>query len=118
MKKITITLFALICFIANGQSYTEKDISIGQLKGTLSVPNEKTDVAVLIVAGSGPTDRDGNSAMGFQNNSLKMVAQGIAEAGYAVLRFDKRGISESKEAVSNPADIRFENFVEDTKSWL
>ena len=47
----------------------------------------KTCPVVLIIAGSGPTDMDGNSAIGnLRNNSLKFLAEGLAANGIASLR--------------------------------
>ena len=65
----------------------------GQIKGKLLLPGGvKTCPVVLIIAGSGPTDMDGNSAIGnLRNNSLKFLAEGLAANGIASLRFDKRG---------------------------
>jgi alpha-beta hydrolase superfamily lysophospholipase len=51
------------------------------------------------------------------NNSLKMVAEGLAEKGIASLRYDKRGIGESKNAGLQESDLRFEHYVEDAKAW-
>ena len=69
----------------------------GQIKGKLLLPGGgKTCPVVLIIAGSGPTDMDGNSAIGnLRNNSLKFLAEGLAANGIASLRFDKRGIGTS-----------------------
>lgn len=47
-----------------------------------------------------------------------MVAESFTRAGYAVLRFDKRGVGESSAAVENPADHRFDYLLTDAKSWL
>jgi len=48
--------------------------------------------AVVIVPGSGPTDRDGNSpGAGLATDSYKLLAEGLAQAGIASLRTDKRG---------------------------
>jgi len=47
--------------------------------------------AVVLVAGSGPTDRDWNSRLlPGKNGSAALLAQSLAEAGFAVLRYDKR----------------------------
>ena len=55
----------------------------GTLEGSLLVPAEKVNIPVaLIIAGSGPTDRDGNNPM-MQNNSLKMLASGLLKNGIA-----------------------------------
>tara|TARA_Y100001936_G_C16092587_1_gene687832 strand:+ start:3131 stop:4054 length:924 start_codon:yes stop_codon:yes gene_type:complete len=99
----------------------EQSVSIGDgentLFGTLTLPeNTKSFDAVLIWSGSGPTDRDGNF-IGHNNNCLEMLAHCLAEAGYASLRTDKRGIGESMEAMGPEADLRFENFVEDAVGW-
>lgn len=118
MKTPILISLLTIVFCTNAQTYTDEEVAIGELKGTLSVPNKPTDKAILIIAGSGPTDRDGNSAMGLNNNSLKMVGKSLANAGYAVLRFDKRGIAASKPAVKDPSTIRFDDFVKDVRSWI
>ena len=74
---------------------------------------------VLIIAGSGPTDRDGNSqGIKGKNNSLKLLAQDLAKAGYASVRFDKRGIAASGAAATSESALRFETYVQDAASWL
>lgn len=117
--KMTVLIFTLLLsHFLTAQDYTEEAVAIGELKGTLSIPAQKTKTAILMISGSGPTDRDGNSAMGFRNNSLKMVAQQLAENGYAVLRFDKRGIASSAKAITDPASMRFDDFISDAEAWL
>lgn len=117
MKRIFIVAFLLPSLLFS-QEVKEDTVSIGKLKGTLTVPSKKTETAILLIAGSGPTDRNGNSVMGLNNNSLKFVAENLTAAGFSVLRYDKRGIAASAAAVSNPSSLRFENFVEDAVSWL
>ncbi|WP_424961985.1 alpha/beta hydrolase family protein [Ekhidna sp.] len=116
------TIFTLTCLFfilsVTGQQFMEKEVEMEKLNGTLSIPDAKTHTAILLIAGSGPTDRNGNNALGFMNNSLKMVAQELSKAGYAVLRTDKRGIAASKGAVEDQTNLRFEHFVEDAKNWL
>jgi pimeloyl-ACP methyl ester carboxylesterase len=99
----------------------EKPVSIGEgdgaLFGTLTLPDGKSRFdAVLIWSGSGPTDRDGNLP-GHINNCLKMLAHQLADAGYASIRTDKRGIGESENAFVDEADLRFESFVDDALVW-
>ncbi|MFZ5782849.1 MAG: alpha/beta hydrolase [Pseudomonadota bacterium] len=69
------------------------------LAGTLLLPiwSELEKVpGVVLVAGSGPTDRDGNNALvGERIDLLKQIAELLAEAGIGSLRYDKRGIGES-----------------------
>ena len=92
----------------------------GEIYGTLELPAARTPVPVaLIIAGSGPTDRDGNSpALPGANNSLKMLADGLASRGIASLRYDKRGIAASRAAMTSEADIRFNHFIEDAEGWI
>ncbi|MEQ8628409.1 alpha/beta fold hydrolase [Ekhidna sp.] len=118
MKTLFTLIYLFIILSATGQQFTEKEVEMDKLKGTLSIPESKTNIAILLIAGSGPTDRNGNNALGFTNNSLKMAAHELSKTGYAVLRTDKRGIAASKEAVEYPTNLRFEHFVEDAKSWL
>src|SRR5690606_949836 len=79
----------------------ETEVSIpqetGMLSGTLAVPQQKPVATVLIIAGSGPTDRNGNSQL-TKNNSLKYLSDHLTHKGAAVLRFDKRGIAGSQSA--------------------
>jgi hypothetical protein len=69
------------------------------LVGTLLLPvwSELQKVpGVVLVAGSGPTDRDGNNPLAPERiDVLKRIAELLAEAGVASLRYDKRGIGES-----------------------
>lgn len=127
MKTIFLFFSVLFLTIANAQSTTQHTfketnvtlkINIDQLYGTLTVPDEvkKCQVA-LIIAGSGPTDRNGNNPM-MKNNSLKMLAEALAKNGIASLRFDKRGIGESKASAITESSLVFENYTEDVKSWI
>jgi uncharacterized protein len=93
----------------------------GAIHGTLLVPPSSGGrvPVTLIVAGSGPTDRDGNSAgLPGKNDSLEMLAEGLAANGIASLRYDKRGIGESGGAARSEGDLRFEHYVEDAAAWI
>lgn len=89
-----------------------------EIHGTLLIPTglDKMSV-VLIIAGSGPTDRDGNNSV-YQNNSLKMLAEALADSGIASLRYDKRGIGASDAPNFPESDIRFEDFIKDAEEWI
>ncbi|HEX9959593.1 MAG TPA: alpha/beta hydrolase [Pyrinomonadaceae bacterium] len=101
----------------------------GNLYGTLLLPRSKRKMpVVLLIAGSGPTDRDGNSPLlKGANNSLKLLAEGLAAKGVASLRYDKRGVGESgKEmflAAQNTGkmpreeDLNFDHFIDDAVLW-
>jgi len=86
------------------------------LHGTLLTPSAPRAVAV-IVPGSGPTDRDGNSPLGVSGGIYRQLAEGLAERGVASLRFDKRGIAASAFAASDEASLRFDHYVEDARRW-
>jgi len=92
----------------------------GTLYGTLELPARSFPVPVaLIIAGSGPTDRNGNSPLlPGSNNSLRYLARGLAERGIASLRYDKRGIAKSAGAMVKEEDLRFDHFVDDAQNWI
>jgi pimeloyl-ACP methyl ester carboxylesterase len=92
----------------------------GTLAGTLELPAKCPCPVVLIIAGSGPTDRDGNSPLlPGANNSLKYLAEGLAAKGIASVRYDKRGIGASKAAMhGGESDLRFDDYVNDAVGWL
>jgi uncharacterized protein len=96
-------------------------IPVGTLSGTLMLPDGNGPFPVaLIIAGSGPTDRDGNSAMGIHNDIYKKLAQGLAAQGIATLRYDKRMIGAST-ATQTESELRFDDYVDDAltlTSWL
>ena len=118
MKK----LFLLLLFIPLVSFGQEEEITLetktGDIKGSLLIPSvsEKTAV-VLIISGSGPTDRNGNNPM-MTNNSLKMLAIELQKKGIASLRYDKRGIGESKNSGLQEIDLRFENYIQDVEGWI
>lgn len=90
----------------------------GDLFGTLTIPatNEQVMVA-LMIAGSGPTDRDGNNPV-MKNDALKKLAHELAKKGIASVRYDKRGIAQSQAAGKNESDLRFDDYVKDAKEWI
>ncbi len=104
-------------------TFTESDImlrtSTGDISGTLTVPAKpKKTPLVIIIAGSGPTDRDGNSPLGVKSDTYRMLAGGFAENGISTLRFDKRGIGKSKAAMTSESDIRFDTYINDVVDWV
>lgn len=103
--------------------YVESPITLhtptGDLFGTLCVPAKGTQFPVaLIIAGSGPTDRDGNSTIGLYSDCYKILAHRLATSGIATVRYDKRGIAESHAAMTKESDLRFENYIDDARAWI
>lgn len=77
---------------ANSQTYTEKEVMIGEgrwaLPGTLTLPTDKgLHPVVVLVHGSGPNDRD--EWLGALK-PFSDLAAGLASQGIAVLRYEKR----------------------------
>jgi len=90
----------------------------GLIAGTLALPAEGDSVPlVLLVAGSGPTDRNGNQP-GMTNDSLRGLAHALAEAGIASLRYDKRGVAASRAAGLLEAELSLDGYADDAAAWL
>lgn len=125
MKKsaLLLTLLLRFYFSLSAQMLIQEEpvvlkTSTGDLMGTLKAPvaNMKIPV-VLLIAGSGPTDRNGNQPQ-MSNNSLLMLADGLYKQGIASLAFDKRGIGESRAAGREEKDLRFEHYINDVREWI
>ncbi len=122
---VLIPVFSVISFLAFSQPVPWKNseevilkTATGNICGTLIVPFAgKRIPVVLIIAGSGPTDRNGNNPM-MTNNSLKMTAEALSEKGIASLRYDKRGIAKSEKAGNDESALRFENYIDDASGWI
>lgn len=92
------------------------EISAGDLRGTI-VSARDSDPVVLIVPGSGPTDRDGNSPLGVNTDAYKLLADGLAEERIASVRIDKRGMFGSA-AAGDPNAATPANYVADIHAWI
>jgi len=102
------------------QQEAELIITGGTLKGTLFTPTAiKRPPVVLIIAGSGPTDRDGNSPLlAGKNNSLLQLADSLATHGIASLRYDKRGVAKSQIQGLREEQMQFSDGVDDAIGWI
>ena len=103
-------------------NYIETDIVLetktGKLFGTLTTPKQFSKIPVaLIIAGSGPTDRNCNNSM-MKSDAYKKLAHELAEKNIATVRFDKRGIAASTAAGLSESELRFENYVTDANDWI
>lgn len=88
------------------------------LHGTLLTPEGQTRAVAVILPGSGPTDRDGDSPQfGIRAATYRLQAEGLAERGVATIRIDKRGIGESAAAGGAEADLRFTTNIDDARAW-
>lgn len=95
------------------------DTPTGMLYGTLEMPKGSTPCPVaLILAGSGATNRDGDTlSLGGENDSLRLLAEGLAAHGIASVRYDKRGVAASAQASLKELDLRFGNYIDDAVLW-
>ncbi len=95
-----------------------QDIKINPyVYGTLLKPESPTENLVIIIPGSGPTDRDGNQQMA-RNNSLRLLAEGITASGIATFRYDKRVLTLLKQRALQEEKLRFDDFVEDAVNTI
>ena len=117
MKLTFIFLLVFIFKGLNSQKVSEVSIQItdGILSAELSEVNKK--YLIIFVAGSGPTDRDGNNP-NMKNNSLKMLSDSLVSRGFSTLRIDKRGVAKSLVANIKEETLRFDTFVMDLSSWI
>jgi hypothetical protein len=94
--------------------------TFGTLYGSLALPAGCGQwPAYLIIAGSGPTDRDGNGGAALRTDAYRQLAEGLAERGVASLRYDKAGVGASGAALpASPVDLRFAHFVADAAQFL
>ena len=105
-------------------SVVETPVSVkilsGSISGTLAMPKAASGKipVVIIIPGSGPTDRDGNSAKtNLSTNAYKMIAEGLAKNGIASLRYDKRMVGESVTSVKEE-NMHFDDYIDDAYSLI
>ena len=124
MKKIYISLLLILVSVPSFSqvttAFTKENVAINHLlNGSLYTPsqqNKKLNLVILI-AGSGPTDRDGNQ-MGLANNSLKLLAEALANNGIAVYSYDKRIFAQMASGKLDEASLSFDNFIDDAKAVI
>lgn len=123
MKRIFFLIItALLTQYSVFAQITEQVIEVADndctLNGTLTMPESlATTVVTLIVAGSGPTDRDGNQSM-MRSNSYKMLAHNLAAKGIASVRYDKRGLGASRYLKFDQQNVRLSTYADDVALWV
>ncbi len=107
-------------FAAADAPMADKEISIpgpqGPLTGSYLGAGKMAQV-VIIVPGSGPTDRDGNNPMGVSSSSYKLLAEALASKGISSLRIDKRGMFGSAKAITDANAITIADYAADVAGW-
>jgi alpha-beta hydrolase superfamily lysophospholipase len=121
-RRLALVGFCVLGLPLQAQAATESFLESpgpgGPLKGTLLVPASKTYPVVLIIPGSGPTDRDGNNPLGVKGSTYRLLAEGLAARGVASLRIDKRGQFASAAATPDPNAVTIADYAADVRSWV
>jgi alpha/beta hydrolase family protein len=114
MKWFILLFFISLEAFSQEKNYDSLQVSIDpEVQGTLLSPKgENQPPLAILIAGSGPTNRDGNQAL-FKNNSLKYLAEGLAQKGIATFRYDKRVIAQINKATVQEEKMTFEDEVND-----
>jgi hypothetical protein len=90
----------------------------GVLRGTRLLPPEASGAVVLIVPGSGPTDRNGNRPGGLIPSTYQLLAERLFDQGIATVRIDKRGIYGSASALFDTDNTTIEDYAVDIRLWV
>lgn len=120
MKKFLLSLVFSLLFLMPilGQNFTTTELAVNQhIEGTLYTPIEnETSPLVIFIAGSGPTDRDGNQSF-MKNDMLKKMATFLSNNGVSTFRYDKRIVKQIRTKTIDK-NISFDDFVTDAKSVI
>ena len=120
----TVGAVAAAAAVPHPSLAADSDITLttatGNIYGTLTTPNTTDPVSIaLIIAGSGPTDRNGNNpGIPGTNDAYKLLAAALYAKGIASVRYDKRGIGASAAAIKSEHDLRFDDYVADAAAWI
>jgi pimeloyl-ACP methyl ester carboxylesterase len=116
---VGIMLCLLTLMVGLSAQEYEVQTDLGPMYGSLLVPDNYVGglPLTIFIAGSGPTDRNGNQGGGGSNN-LGLLADSLAELGIPTFRYDKRGSGKSSAAGLNEAEMIFENNVTDLQAWI
>lgn len=96
---------------------TEALLRAGPLSGVMLRP-DASSAAVLIIPGSGPTDRDGNNRLGVKGSPYKLLAEGLGRRGVTSVRVDKRGMFGSARALADPNAVTIKDYAGDVHAWI
>ncbi len=88
----------------------------GPLAGTLVDPGRNAP-AVILIPGSGPTNRDGDNPAGVAGGVYRQLADQLAARGIATLRIDKRGMFGSKAAIPDANAVTIADYAADVHGW-
>src|SRR6201992_237924 len=102
-----------LCGVMASARAEETKIRVGAIDAVLTTPPDvERPPVVLLIAGSGSTDHDGNGPQ-VKPATLKKLSDQLVARKIAALRYDKRGAGGWKPACGRREDCRFKDFVED-----
>jgi alpha-beta hydrolase superfamily lysophospholipase len=81
-------------------------------------PEQAKGPVILIIPGSGPTNRDGNNPLGVTASTYRLLAEGLAARGITSVRIDKRGMFGSAGAVADANAVTIADYAADVHSWV
>ncbi|MBI0445621.1 alpha/beta hydrolase [Deinococcus sp. DB0503] len=121
--RVLLTLTAALTLVPARAASREVTLEVpgARLAATLQTPDGPQPVrppVVLIIAGSGPTDRNGDNPASGPAGTYRKLAANLAAHGIASLRYDKRGIGASTLADPREEAQSFDDFVNDARAWL
>jgi uncharacterized protein len=120
MRSLAAAL-SLASTMASGAPPTETAVEApgptGPLQGTMLSPAAPRGAVVLIIPGSGPTDRDGNNPAGILAAPYRLLAEGLAARGVTTVRIDKRGLAGSAGATPDGNAVTINDYVIDVHAW-
>jgi pimeloyl-ACP methyl ester carboxylesterase len=110
--------FLGLCGMAATAAADESKIRVGFIDALLTVPPDvERPPVVLLIAGSGSTDHDGNGPQA-KPATLKKLSEQLVARKIATLRYDKRGAGGWKPEYGRPEDFRFPQFVDDATALV
>jgi uncharacterized protein len=114
----TLLMLALVFGLTAKASAEEAKIKVGAVDAVLAIPPDiERPPVVLLIAGSGTTDHDGNGPQ-VKPATLKKLAEQLAARKIATLRYDKRGAGGWKPEFGRPEDFRFKDYVDDAAALV
>src|SRR3984957_6886708 len=115
----SLVIVASICGVAIAIGAAPTDTAVeapgpsGPLKGTMLSPPTGRGAVILIIPGSGPTDRDGNNPAGILAAPYRLLAEDLVARGVTTIRIDKRGLAGSAGATPDGNAVTIDDYVSD-----
>src|SRR6202522_4077423 len=115
---ISAFVVLVLCGATTSARAEETKIRVGAIDAVLTTPPDwERPPVVLLIAGSGSTDHDGNGPQA-KPATLKKLSEQLVARKIATLRYDKRGAGGWKPEFGRPEDFRFTQFVDDATALV